>query len=147
MMAPITGSIEIVLPPQAVFDYVADPRRRDEWQDAVEQIQVVTPDRAEVGMEVLETRRVPGGARTFRWQVTEYDAPELWGFRGIGNPINAVARITFTPLEGGTKTSVTFEIDFEAQGLRKIMAILARRATRNEVPRDLARLKQLLESN
>ena len=146
-MTPITGSIEIVRPPQAVFDYVANVRRRDEWQDAVEQIQVVTPDIAEVGMEVLEKRRVPGGARTFRWQVTEYEAPKLWGFRGIGNPINAVARMTFTPLDGGTKTSATFEIDFEAQGLKKIMAISARRATGNEVPRDLARLKQQLETN
>jgi hypothetical protein len=50
-----------------------------------------------------------------------------------------------TPLDGGVRTEASFEIDFEAQGLAKPLALLARRGARQEVPRDLAGLKRRLE--
>ena len=99
-----------------------------------------------VGMQVLEKRHVPGGARTFRWQVTDYQPPVSWGFRGSGSPVNAIARMRFTPLAQGAATMVRFEIDFEARGLGKLIAPLARRGARNEIPRDLQQLKAQLES-
>jgi uncharacterized protein YndB with AHSA1/START domain len=145
-MPPLAGSVEIARPPEDVFAYVADVRRRGEWQAAVQGIQVQTPDLAGAGMQVLEKRRVPGGARTFRWQVTDYQPPASWGFRGAGSPVNATARIRFTPLAHGAATKVSFEIDFEARGLGKLIAPLARRSARNEIPRDLQQLKAQLES-
>jgi hypothetical protein len=41
---------------------------------------------------------------------------------------------------------VSFEIDFEARGLAKLIAPLARRGARHEIPRDLNQLKAQLES-
>jgi uncharacterized protein YndB with AHSA1/START domain len=145
-MSPLAGSVQIARPPEAVFAYVADVRRRGEWQAAVEDIQVQTPDVTGAGMQVLEKRRVPGGARTFRWHVTDYQPPASWGFHGTGSPVNAIARMRFTPLARGTATTVTFEIDFEARGLGKLIAPLARRGARNQIPRDLQQLKAQLES-
>ena len=145
-MSPLSGSVEIARPADAVFAYVADVRRRGEWQAAVEDIQVQTPDLTGAGMQVLEKRRVPGGARTFRWQVTDYQPPASRGFRGTGNPINAIAQMRFTPLAQGAATMVSFEMDFEARGLAKLIAPLARRGARNEIPRDLKQLKARLES-
>jgi carbon monoxide dehydrogenase subunit G len=142
-VSPVAGSVEIARPPEAVFAYVADVRRRGEWQAAVQDIQVQTPDLTGAGMRVLEKRRVPGGARTFRWQVTDYQPPASWGFRGTGN---AIAQMRFTPLAQGAATMVSFEIDFEARGLAKLIAPLARRGARNEIPRDLQQLKAQLES-
>ncbi len=144
---PPAGSVEISRPPDAVFAYVADVRRRGEWQAAVEDIQVQTPDLIGAGMEVLEKRRVPGGgARTFRWQVTDYRPPVSWGFRGVGNPINAIVQMRFTPLAQGAATTVSFQMDFQARGLGKLIVPLARRAARSEIPRDLTQLKAQLES-
>ena len=97
-------------------------------------------------MQVLEKRRVPGGARSFRWQVTDYRPPVSWGFRGVGNPINAIVQMRFTPLAQGAATMVSFEMDFEARGLAKLIAPLARRGARSEIPRDLTQLKAQLES-
>ena len=105
-----------------------------------------TPDLTGAGMQVLEKRRVPGGARTFRWQVTDYQPPASWGFRGTGNPVNAIAQMRFTPLAQGAATMVSFEIDFEARGLAKLIAPLARRGAWHEIPRDLKQLKAQLES-
>ena len=53
-MAAVSESIEIDRPPAEVFEYVATADRRGEWQDAVRNVQVQTPDVLGVGMEVLE---------------------------------------------------------------------------------------------
>jgi uncharacterized protein YndB with AHSA1/START domain len=144
-MAPVTGSVTIDRPPAEVFEYLADIRRRGEWQAAIRRIEIQTPDRTGAGVEVLETRHVPGGERTFRWEVSEYHPPTDWGLRGIGNPVNAIAHMHLTPLEGGAHTEARFEIDFEARGPAKPLAFLARRGAREEIPRDLAELKRRLE--
>lgn len=146
-MPPVTGSVEIARPADEVFSYVADVRRRGEWQDSVQRVEVETGETTGIGTRVLETRRVPGGPRTFRWEVSDYDPPNRWGFRGVGNPVNAVGVMTFVPVEGGSKTRASFEIDFEARGIAKLMAAFARRGARVEVPRDLAQLKRKLEAS
>jgi uncharacterized protein YndB with AHSA1/START domain len=145
-MTPITGSVEIARRPQDVFDYVADVTRRGEWQDAVLNVEVETPGREGLGTRVLETRRMPGGPRAVRWEVTESQPPSRWAFRGVGNPVDAIGAITFTPLADGARTRVEFQIDFEAHGFAKLMAAAARRGARDEVPRALAKLRQRLEA-
>ena len=144
-MTPVSGSIEIDRPPAEVFEYVAAADRRGEWQDAVRNVQVQTPDVVGVGMEVLETRQVPGGTRTFRWRVSQYDPPTDWGFRGIDNPLNAFVHMRFTPTDNGTSTTVAFQIDFQGTGLARLLAPLARLGARREVPHDLVKLKRKLE--
>jgi Polyketide cyclase / dehydrase and lipid transport len=144
-MAPVAGSVTIDRRPAEVFEYVADIRRRGEWQKAIVKIEIKTPELTGAGVEVLETRRVGGGQRTFRWRVSEYDPPTDRGLMGIGNPVSAIAHIHLTPLEGGARTEASFEIDFEARGVAKPLAFIARLGARREVPRDLARLKRRLE--
>lgn len=144
-MAPISGLVEIDRPPAEVFEYVAAAERRPEWQDAVRDVQVQTPDVVGVGMEVLETRQVPGGIKTFRWRVSEHDPPTDWGFHGVDNPLNAIVQMHFTPTDNGNGTTVAFQIDFQATGLARLFTPLARRGARREVPRDLAKLKRKLE--
>jgi uncharacterized protein YndB with AHSA1/START domain len=144
-MTPVSGSIEIGRPPAEVFEYVAAAERRGEWQDAVRNVQVQTPEVVGVGMEVLETRQVPGGTRTFRWQVSQYDPPTDWGFHGIDNPLNAFVHMRFTPTGGGASTRVAFQIDFQGTGLARLLAPLAKLGARREIQRDLANLKRLLE--
>ncbi|MGZ6213792.1 MAG: SRPBCC family protein [Candidatus Limnocylindria bacterium] len=145
-MAPITGSVEIARSPQDVFEYVADVTRRSEWQEAVLHVKVETPGVNGVGTRVLETRRLPGGPRDVRWEVTEYQPPSRWAFHGVGNPVDAIGEISFFPLDGGSRTRVEFRIDFEARGFAKLMAAAARRGARDEVPRALAKLKWILEA-
>ncbi len=144
-MTPVSGSIEIDRPPAQVFEYVAAADRRGEWQDAVHDVQVQTPEVVGVGMEVLETRQVPGGTRTFRWRVTQYVRPTDWGFDGIDNPLNAFVHMRFTPTDNGSSTTVAFQIDFRGTGLARLLAPLARLGARREVPHDLVKLKRRLE--
>jgi uncharacterized protein YndB with AHSA1/START domain len=144
-MAPIRSSIEIARPPEAVFDYVADVARRSDWQKTVQSVEVVDGDGG-VGTRVRETRYIRGGPRAFTLEVTEHERPRRWGFRGVGNPVNAVSQMTFAPLDGGARTRVDWQIDFEGRGIGKLMALMARRGARIELPRDLEQLRGRLEA-
>jgi hypothetical protein len=70
-MANVSGEVDVGRGSGEVFDYVADPTRRPEWQVAVEKIEVETAPAGGVGTRVRETRRVQGSSRTFTWEVTD----------------------------------------------------------------------------
>ncbi len=145
-MAPITASIDIARAPEDVFAYIDDLARHGEWQEALEQVTVETEGPVRVGTRVSERRRVPGGARAFRYEVTEHDPPRLFGFRVVSGPVRPAGRAVVSPAgEGGSR--VTLELDFAGHGLLgKLLAPLARSNARKTVPRDQQRLKQRLES-
>jgi uncharacterized protein YndB with AHSA1/START domain len=145
-MAPITGSVEIARSPQDVFDYVTDIERQAEWQEAIVDVKVETEGPTRVGTRAVETRRVPGGTRTFPFEITEHDPPRRSGFQVKDGPVRPHGTITFTPLDEGARTRVDFEIEFEGHGLGALLLPIVNRDARKIVPNDLALLKQRLES-
>jgi uncharacterized membrane protein len=145
-VAPITGTIEIARSPQDVFDYVADLKRQGEWQKAIVSIEVETEGPARVGTRAVETRRVPGGTRSFPFELTEHDPPRRSSFQVTGGPVRPHGSITFTPLDGGSRTRVDFQMEFVGHGLGVLLLPLVQRDARHQVPNDLAALKQRLES-
>jgi uncharacterized protein YndB with AHSA1/START domain len=146
-MPAITDSIEIARRPEDVYAYSFDPDRRTEWQPTVESITVETAGAAHEGTRARETRRVTGGPRTFGWEVTEAQPPHHWAFRGIDGPVRPSGRMTFSPTNGGAATKVDFEIEFNGRGPGALLAVLARRDARKQIPDELAHLKERLERN
>ncbi|MDQ6947403.1 MAG: hypothetical protein M3256_14320, partial [Actinomycetota bacterium] len=59
-------------------------------------------------------RPVPGGPRTYTWEVTEFKPDRRWAFRGIDEPVRAYLSMTLTTLDGGggAGTRVPAELDF-----------------------------------
>jgi hypothetical protein len=145
-MAPIVESVDIARSPDDVFAYVGDLSRHGEWQDQIVAIKVDTDGPTAVGTRATETRRVPGGPRPLTYEITAWDPPRKASFRGVNGPIRAVGTMTVDPVEGGARSRVTLELDFEGHGLGKLLLPLVRRDARKHVPADQARLKQRLES-
>ena len=141
----IEASTEIARSPQEVFDYVADATRLPEWQPSVEEAVADPPGLLQVGMTGREVRRVPGGRRTFRWEVTESDPGRRWGLRGIDGPVRAHVTVALAPTLGGAGTHVDYAIWFEGHGIGKLIRLLAQQGARKDVPASLALLKQRLE--
>ena len=54
------------------------------------------------------TRRISGAERTTIQQITRNDPPHGWAARGIDGPIRPNATITVEPVNGGTRSRVTF---------------------------------------
>ena len=71
------------------------------------------------------TRRISGAERTMQ-QITRKDPPHGWAARGIDGPIRPNATITGQPVNGGTRSRVTFTLDFEGHGIGVPLLLLVR---------------------
>jgi uncharacterized membrane protein len=144
-MAPITESVEIARSPQDVFAYLDELGRHTEWQGQLVSAHAETEAPTRVGSRVKETRHVPGGERTYTYEVTEHDPPRRSAFRVLDGPIRPHGTITVEPVGDGSSSRVTIQIDFEGHGLGKLMVPIAKGQARKQIPKDQARLKELLE--
>jgi uncharacterized membrane protein len=146
-MAPISESIEIDRRPEDVFAYLDDVERHGEWQGQIVGVERRDDGPLRVGSRVTETRRVPGGDRTMTYEVTEHDPPRQSSFRVLDGPIRADGTISIEPIGDGSRSRVTFTIDFKAHGLAgRVLLPVARTQARKQIPKDQARMKELLES-
>jgi uncharacterized protein YndB with AHSA1/START domain len=147
-VAPITESIEINRRPEDVFAYLDDVERHGEWQDQIVDVQPESDQPMGVGKRVRETRRVPGGDRSMTYEVTEYDPPRRSSFRVLDGPIRAVGTISVEPVGDGSRSRLTFTLDFQGHGLGgKLLLPVAKGQARKQIPKDQARMKELLESH
>ncbi|MFE9692267.1 SRPBCC family protein [Micromonospora sp. NPDC005806] len=140
-MAPLISTIEIARPPEEVFAYATDPSRFAEWQHDVVRVRLLDNG------QFTTSRRIRGAERTMSQQITVNDPPHRWAAQGIDGPIRPHATIAVEPIENGTRSRVTFTLDFEGHGLGVPLVPLVRRQARHEAPTSYQNLKQLLESN
>ena len=145
-MAPIVSQIEIGRPPDEVFGYVTDVSRFPEWQRDVVRVRVEAGGPAGVGTRFTTTRRFARAERTLTQEVTEVDAPRRWAARGIDGPIRPSATVTVEPIDGGTRSRVTFGLDFVGHGLGVALLPLVRRQAERGAPVSYRALKERLES-
>jgi uncharacterized protein YndB with AHSA1/START domain len=147
-MAPISESIEIDRSPEEVFAYLDDVERHGEWQDQIVAVEPQGDQPMGVGKRVRETRRVPGGDRSMTYEITEYDPPRQSSFRVLDGPVRGFGTIVVEPVDHGSRSRVTFTIEFEGHGLGgKVLVPLAKSQARKQIPKDQARMKDLLESS
>ncbi|SCL49040.1 SRPBCC family protein [Micromonospora chersina] len=137
-MAAQQSTIEIARPPHDVFAYATDPSRFAEWQADVVGVQVGDA-------EFTTTRRINGTERAMRQRITHNDPPHRWAAQGIDGPVRPHATITVEPLDGGTRSRVTFTLDFEGHGIGVALLPLVRRQSRRAAPVSYQKLRQLLE--
>jgi len=140
-MQPLVSTIEIARPPAEVFAYVTDPRRFGEWQHDVVQVRMLADSR------FATTRRISVRERTMTQQITHNDPPRGWAARGIDGPIRPHATITIEPVNDGSRSRVTFTLDFEGHGLGVTLVPLVRRQAQKAAPHSYRNLKNLLDSD
>jgi uncharacterized membrane protein len=142
----IVESIEIARGPEDVFAYLDQLDRHGEWQEEVTDVKLVQEGPTRVGTRATETRNVPGGPRDVTYEVTEHDPPRTTSFRGIDGPVRVVGTVTVDPVDDGSHSRVTVELDFKGHGFGKLLTPLVRREARKQVPKNQAALKERLES-
>jgi uncharacterized membrane protein len=142
----IHETIEIDRPPQEVFAYLDDLTRHPEWQEQLLDVEVETPGPTHVGTRAKQTRRVPGGKRTFTLEVVEHDPPNRAAFRVVDGPVRPHGEALLTPLDEGARTRYAIDFEVDGHGLGKLIAPLVRRDAAKQMPQNLKRLKQRLES-
>lgn len=145
-MAPITSTIEVARPAEEAFAYVIDPSTFPEWQQGVVRGQMDGPT-THVGSRCTTIRMIGGREREVNTQITEYDPPHRWADRGIDGPIRAIVHVAVEPLADGSRSRVTIEVDFTGHGIGKLLVpLVVRRQAAGEMPDNMRRLKERLES-
>src|SRR3954447_11394439 len=146
-MSPIITTTDVDSPAGDVFAYATDPSRFKEWQEGVVDGHLETPDAVQVGTPCMTPRGMGGADRAATSEVTHVDPPRTWGVRGIDGPIRARVDLTVEPLTE-TQSRLTIAVDFEGHGIGKVLVpLVVRRQARKEMPANLARLKQRIESD
>jgi hypothetical protein len=101
-----------------------------------------------VGSTGTTKRHIGGAERTVTSRVTEIAPPSRWAIHGLDGPIRAIVNVTVEPLEKRTRSRVTIALDFEGHGMGKLLVpLLVRRQARREMPANMRRLKERLESD
>jgi hypothetical protein len=81
------------------------------------------------------------------YEITERDAPRRSSFKVLDGPVRAYGTISVEPVGDGSRSRLTFEMDFTSHGLGgKLIAPMARMQAKKQVPKDQAKLKELLEA-
>jgi hypothetical protein len=75
-------------------------------------------------------------------EITQLDALRTWQVRGTGNiPVIAATNGTIEPLDGGDRSLVTIALEFEGNGIGKLLGPLIRSQLRKQLPKDEQRLR------
>ena len=141
----IKHSIEINRPAEEVFAYLDQVDRHNEWQGQLVSTAIETDGPVRVGTRVIESRNVPGGARDFRYQITEHDPARKISFRGTAGLIRPAGTYTVYPI-GESSSRMSSELDLNGHGIGKLFAPLALRQAAKQLPVDQEKFKELLES-
>jgi uncharacterized protein YndB with AHSA1/START domain len=145
-MGAVRESIEINRRPEEVFAYLDEVERHGEWQEDVVGVERQTEGPTRLGTRVRETRKVPGGDRSMTYEITEYEPPRRSSFRVLDGPIRAVGTISVVPLDNGSRSRVTIDMDFEGRGISgKLLLPVARGQARKQVPKSQQKMKEILE--
>jgi uncharacterized membrane protein len=142
----ISSSIEIDRTQETVFAYLDELDKHPEWQRDLVSSKLETDGPVGVGTRVSDTRKVPGGPRAFTYEVTEHDPPRKSSWRTLDGPIRAVGSVIVEPVGDGSRSRVTVEFNLEGHGFGVLVAPFARMGARKQVPKDQAKLKEILES-
>jgi carbon monoxide dehydrogenase subunit G len=144
-VAEVEHSIEISRPPEEVFAALNDVPRFHEWQPDLVSAHVEGGGPLQVGTKVTSTRKLGRKALETKTEVTDFDPPRSYGFRGIEGPIRPIAKGTVEPIGDGSSSRVTFGLDFEGSGPAKLILPFLRRRAQQQLAENHQRLKERLE--
>ena len=140
-------STEIDRPADEVFAYATDPTKFHEWQQGVVSGGIKEPGPTVIGSHCTMVRRIGGADRPSTSVVTKMDPPTSWAVDGIDGPIRARVDLAVEAL-GKARSRVRINVDFEGHGIgRLLVPLVVQRQAAKEMPANLQRLKERLESS
>ena len=145
-MAAIIETIEIGRSSQDVFAYATDFSHYPDWQGGVASARPESDAPPAVGSRAVVTRRVGRRELTAPEEITELSPPRTWSVSAVDGPVAATAKGAIEPLGEGGRSQVTILLDFEGHGVgRLLVPLVVRRQARKQLPKNLQKLKELLE--
>jgi uncharacterized protein YndB with AHSA1/START domain len=145
-MPQASYSVTINRPVDAVFAFLTDGEAAKRWRPGVLDIVKATGEaHGGVGTRYLQGVKGPMGRRIRAdYEITVYEPNKLIEFETVAGPARPHGRYEFAPVDGGT--SLTFSLDAELKGIRRLLMEGAVQRTMDSEVRTLDNLKQVLEA-
>ena len=142
-MPSAEDTVTIKRPLHEVFAFIAEKENDPRWRPGVAEIERISGD-GTTGTKYRQLVNGPGGRRIpADFEITGYEPGKRLEFRTTAGPVRPEG--SFDLVEGGGATRVTFKLDAELPGTKKLMAPMVSRSMRKEV-QSLDRLKRILET-
>jgi uncharacterized protein YndB with AHSA1/START domain len=134
-------TVTIDRPLHEVFAFVADKGNDPRWRPGVAEIEHVSGEGA--GATYRQVMSGPMGRKIpADFEITRYEIGKRIEFRTTAGPVRPNGSFAF--VDDGGATRLTFALDAELEGAKKLMAPMVAASMRSEVE-NLDRLKQILE--
>ena len=137
-------SFVVVAPRHRVFDYLADPRNRPEWQASLRSVDLLDEGPPRVGMRWVD--HLYGGLR-FTLEIVAMDAGALWAERSRLGPLTTYVTLLLDEVVAGEgpATRVRILTRFEGRGAARLLAVAATGVMALLVRVDVPRLRRILQ--
>ncbi|HWK26008.1 MAG TPA: SRPBCC family protein [Solirubrobacter sp.] len=147
-MSEVRAQIDIDAPPEAVYDFVLDPKRLHEWVTIHRKVNRTDTGPPHAGFRMDQTLCLRHANFKVHWTLTAAERPEHATWEGSG-PAGSYARTSYRLTPNGRGTHFEYENEFKAPG-----GFLGNAASRvvvggvpeREATRSLLALKALLEA-
>jgi carbon monoxide dehydrogenase subunit G len=137
--------ITINRPIEEVFAYLSDIERQAEWVSTLSESQKTTSGPTEAGTTYRQVVKVLGRRVESENEVTDYQPPTLFAFRGKSGPMRMGMRFTLTSA-GPETTEVTQVAEGASGGVFKLADPMLAPTMKKQFAADLETLKTMLES-
>ena len=146
MTVDVQTEIVIDRPVSEVAAYAADPSNAPEWYVNIDSVDWQTAPPPAVGSRVTFGARFLGRRLDYTYELVDHVPGERLVMRTQQGPFPMETTYTWTEV-GGTSTRMTLRNRGEPAGFSKVLAPLMAPAMRRANRKDLARIKEILESS
>jgi carbon monoxide dehydrogenase subunit G len=141
-MLQASHTLTIARPPADVFSFLADAENEREWRPGVLDLKLESGQGA--GAIYHQGVKGPGGRRVtadFEW--TTYEPNSALAFRTIAGPVRPRGEFRLEP--AGEATRLTFNLETEITGLKKLLMGRMVAKTMNVEVHNIENVKRILE--
>lgn len=117
-MARYIDAIDLPIPIEEAFDYLADFSRTAEWDPGVEESLRLTKGKVRAGSRFKVVVSFLGQRIPLEYEITEFDRPSRLVLSGGDSSLTSTDEITFVARPGGTR--VTYEAKIDLVGIRRV---------------------------
>lgn len=117
-MARFVDAIDLPLPPEEAFDYLAEFSHTEEWDPGVVSARRLGAGPVQAGSRFEVEVSFLGRRLVLEYAITACERPWRLVLEGGNADLRSVDEITFAPRPGGTR--VTYEARLELAGLRRL---------------------------
>lgn len=143
-MVKIQSSVVINRPVEEVFEFSNDPSNDTQWQTGVLESEITSEGELGVGTTARSVIQFLGKRIESTSEITEFEPNKKVSFKTTSGPIPFEGTTMYEPVEGGTKLSSDFEVEFG--GVFKLAEPIVERSAERQFEGSFANLKDILEA-